>query len=47
MREPIFTTLFPKLFKEENEDLPHYLHNYLRGRINSFVNDVGIVVSLP
>jgi hypothetical protein len=23
-------TLFPKLFKGENEHLPHYLHNYLR-----------------
>ena len=30
MREPTFTTLFPKLFKGENEHLPHYLHNYLR-----------------
>ena len=36
MRESKFTTLFTKLFKGENEHLPHYLHNYLRERTNIY-----------
>ena len=35
-REPTFTTLFTKLFKGENQHLPHYLQSYLRERYNNY-----------
>jgi hypothetical protein len=35
--KPTFTTLFTKLFKAENKQLPHYLQSYLRQRTNNIV----------
>jgi len=35
-REPTFTTLFTKLFKAENQHLPHYLQSYSRERTNIY-----------
>ena len=34
--EPTVTTLFTKLFKGENQHLPHYLQSYLRERTNNY-----------
>jgi hypothetical protein len=36
MREPTFTTLFTKLFKGENQHLPHYLQRYINERTNIY-----------